>query len=88
MSQLTKEYFDQQLGKLATKEDLKPLVTKAELENLKAHIDTEVHALREEMKQGFKSVDLKLEAIHELLDVRQRVETLERQVQDLLSKAA
>ena len=107
MIQLTKEYFDQQLGKIATKEDLeerlKPLATKKDLERvevsfdrkladqsrqLKAHTDTQVETLRQEMMQGFAEVEHKLDAIHELLDVRHRVETLERQVQDLLTKAA
>ncbi len=74
MTQLTKEHFEQQLGKLATKTDL---------DNLEAHIDSEALVIRQELKQGFQSVDIKLEAIYKMLDVRKRVEYLEREVERL-----
>ena len=94
MIQLTKEYFDQQLGKIATKKDLERVEVSFDRKladqsrQLKAHTDTQVETLRQEMMQSFAEVEHKLDAIHELLDVRHRVETLERQVQDLLTKAA
>ncbi len=96
MTQLTKEHFEQQLGKLATKDDLKKLVskddldeklkrlaTKTDLENLEAHIDAETLVIKRELKQGFQSVDIKLDAIYEMLDVRKRVQHLEREVERL-----
>ena len=38
--ELTKEYFDQQLRNLATKDDLKNFATKDDLENLKQFVHT------------------------------------------------
>ena len=56
----------------------------SDIEDLRTHIDTsiigvrnEISSLRKEMHEGFESVDVKLDAIHEMLDVRKRVECLE-----------
>ncbi len=100
MTQLTKEHFEQQLGKLATKDDLKKLVskddldeklkrlaTKTDLENLEVHIDAETLAIKKQMKEGFHSVDLKLDAIFEMLDVRQRIEKYDKWFQQLAKNA-
>ena len=99
MTQLTKEHFDQQLKKLvskgeldeklkrlATKDDLKNLATKTDLDNLEAHVDAEALAIRKQLKEGFQTVDLKLEAIYEMLDVRQRMEKHEQWLQQLAKK--
>ena len=69
-----KEYFDEKFKNLATKHDL---------ENLEAHIDSEALVIRQDLKQGFQSVDIKLDAIYKMLDVRKRVEQLEREVNRL-----
>jgi hypothetical protein len=53
--ELTKEYFDEQLKNLATKDDLKSLATRDELDNLKSFVQTnmvtkqELDELREEL---------------------------------------
>lgn len=60
MAQLTQEHFDTVLSKLATKEDLRHLATKADVSELEERLN------------------LKLNTIHELLDVRNRVDKLER----------
>ncbi len=87
MTQPTQEHFDKQLKKLVSKDELdeklKRLATKTDLENLEAHIDAETLAIKKQMKEGFHSVDLKLDAIYEMLDVRKRVEHLEREVNRL-----
>ena len=85
MSQLTKEHFDQQLGKLVTKNHLDARLSD-QTRQLKAHTDTQVTDLRKQIKQGFESVDLKLEAIYEMLDVRQRLEKHERWFRDVANK--
>ena len=71
---IKKEYFDAHFKNLATKGDL---------QNLEAHIDSENLVIKRELKQGFQSVDIKLEAIYKMLDVRKRVEHLEREVERL-----
>ena len=77
MAQLTQKHFDEQLKRLASK---------ADLENLEAHIDSETFAIKKQLKEGFDSVDLKLEAIYKMLDVRQRMEKHERWLDQLASK--
>ena len=85
MSQLTKKHFDSQLKKLATKNHLDARLSD-QSQQLKAHTDTQVTNLRKQIKQGFESVDLKLEAIYEILDVRQRMEKHERWIQAAAKK--
>ena len=50
MTQLTKEHLDQQLKKLATKEDLKPLATKKALEKQTETLSTIVNTAFQEQK--------------------------------------
>jgi len=59
----------------------------ADIDELRTHIDAsivgvrnEISSLRKEMHDGFDSVDIKLGAIHEMLDVRKRVDRLEQQM--------
>ena len=85
MTQLTKEHFDEQLKKLVTKDELSARLTD-QTRQLKDYTDTQLTKLREEMKEGFQNVDLQLAAIHEMLDVRKRVEVLENKVQHLEHK--
>ena len=73
MSELTKQYFDKQLGKLATKDELVKLVTKEDLKSLKvsfeSKIETEIAGLARMTNNG-------LEEIKRELDVKKRVDNL------------
>ncbi len=81
MFDLTKQYFDKQLGKLATKEELKKLATKDDLKNgldtlegnLKLHTEQEVADLAGMMSRRFDEVEKKL-------DVREEVDKLKVQM--------
>ena len=77
MSELTKQYFDKQLGKLATKEDLKKLVTKNDLKSeigrLELKVEDEIANLARMTADGFEEIKKKL-------DVRKDVENLDRRV--------
>jgi len=64
MSDLTKQYFDKQLGKLATKEDIKKLDTK---------IENEVLDLAGMMSRRFDELEKKL-------DLREEVDKLKSQM--------
>ncbi len=67
MSQLTKEYFDKRVDKLATKTDLKD----------------QTEELARITKTGFDGVDKQLAAITKMLDVRKDVEALKLQMKDI-----
>lgn len=73
MSELTKQYFDKQIGKLATKEELKTLATKEDIKNVKVEfeikIENEVANLAGMMSRRFDEVEKKL-------DVRAEVDEL------------
>jgi len=95
MSQLTQEAFQAALRKLATKDDLeglatkddlKTLVTKAELQDLRTHIDASSIGVKNDISGLRAEMNLRFDAMLELLDMRKRVETLERQVAELLAK--
>ena len=92
MSELTKQYFDQQLGKLATKEELKKLATKEDIksldtkiENLDIKIENEVASLAGMMSRRFDELEKKL-------DLREEVDKLKVQMKkvwealDIVSK--
>jgi hypothetical protein len=74
MAQLTQEHFDQTLKGLATKKDLESLATKADLER---------SATKQDLTDLEERLNLKLDAIHQMLDVRYRVEKLEETVAEL-----
>jgi len=65
MTELSKEYFDQKLNTLATKQDLE-----SQTEKLKAYADEPTEKLAAMVADGF-------EEVKELLDVRERVKQLE-----------
>lgn len=81
---LTKEYFDKALKGLASKDDLKALVTKADLDDrfehqtrlLMAYSDNQVEKLAQMVAAGF-------EEIKGMLDVRERMAKLETEVRKL-----
>lgn len=81
MSELTKQYFDKQLGKLATKEEIRKLVTKDDLRNslsvlesnLKLHTEQEVAELAGMVSRRFDEIEQKL-------DVRAEVDQLKSQM--------
>jgi len=82
MAQLSKEHFDQQIKGFVTKTEFSARITD-QTRQLKEYTDTLVSDLRGEIREGFESVDEKLDAIKELLDVRNRVEKLEAKVTEL-----
>ena len=59
MSELTKQYFDKQLGKLATKEDIKDVkvLIKAEAGRLETKIENEVVELAGMTSRRFDKLD-------------------------------
>lgn len=59
MAELTREYFDKQLGNLATKQDLKNLATKDELKNLVTKDELKNLATKEELRKLATKEDLK-----------------------------
>jgi hypothetical protein len=66
------------------------LAKTSDIEELRTHIDASIHGLqnelqgfRKEAQDGFAGVDIKLSAIHELIDVRERLLVLEQQVAEL-----
>lgn len=69
--ELTKEYFDKQLGNLATKEDIKGV--KTEVSRLEAKIENEVADLAGMMSRRFDELERKL-------DVRAEVDQLKSQM--------
>ena len=73
MTQLTKEHLDQQLKKLATKDDLKPLATKKALEEqteqLATIINTAFQEQKDHMDQKFVHVDEQFEKVNDRLQV-------------------
>ncbi|MDP3697409.1 MAG: hypothetical protein Q8R55_05325 [Candidatus Taylorbacteria bacterium] len=72
MSDLTKQYFDKQLGKLVTKDDLKKELNVLE-GNLKLHTEQEVADLAGMMSRRFDELEKKL-------DVREEVDKLKVQM--------
>jgi hypothetical protein len=71
MAELSKEYFDQKLKSLATKEDLE-----AQTRELKSYTDQQTEKLAVMVADGF-------EEVKELLDVRERVKHLESDMQKI-----
>ncbi len=65
MTEISKEYFDQKLSTLATKQDLD-----TQTKQLKAYADQQTEKLAAMVADGF-------EEVKELLDVRERVKQLE-----------
>lgn len=65
MTEISKEYLDQKLGTLVTKQDLE-----AQTKQLKAYTDEQTEKLAAMVADGF-------EEVKELLDVRERVKHLE-----------
>ncbi|MDP3792808.1 MAG: hypothetical protein Q8Q89_03720 [bacterium] len=72
MSDLTKQYFDKQLGKLVTKEDLRESLDTLE-GNLKLHTEQEVADLAGMVSRRFDEVEKKL-------DLREEVDKLKFQM--------
>jgi len=72
MAELTKQYFDKQLDKLVTKENLKDGLDALE-SNLKLHTEQEVASLAGMMSRRFDELEKKL-------DVRAEVDQLKSQM--------
>ena len=84
MSELTKEYFEQhlsdQLKGLATKEDLKPLATKA---NVHEGVEELARIIAETVANPMEA---RFNELEKLLEVRLRVDNLESLVQHNFKK--
>lgn len=93
MSELTKQYFDKQLVKLATKEELKKLATKEEVKNLatkedikdvKSLVQTEAGRLETKIETEVAElagmVSRRFDEVEKKLDVRVEVEQLKFQM--------
>ena len=82
MSELTKQYFDKQLGKLATKEELKKLATKEEIVKLATKEDIQDVKISLETKIENEIADLagmtsrRFDELERKLDVRAEVDQL------------
>ena len=55
--------------------------------SLQGDVRRETLAIKKQMKEGFHGVDLKLDAIFEMLDVRQRIEKYDKWFQQLAKNA-
>jgi len=75
MAELSQEYFDQQLKNLATKDDLKPLATKKDVD---AAVDELAQIVSNTIAAPMEQQFAKLEA---QLDVAERVKALESDMQ-------
>lgn len=65
MNELSKDYFDEQLQTLAAKTDVHRL-------------ETNIQKLAQGLDERFSSVNLKLDAIYQMLDVREQVLRLQQ----------
>ena len=73
--ELTKEYFDQQLSNLATKDDLLELATKNDLALIRADLS--------EVKEKVNRIDFSTDedhraALHDIADLKTRMTALEQ----------
>ena len=86
MSSLSKEHFDKQLHKLATKSQLKGLDSSVRRQ-FTDHANQLKDYTNSQLKQLEERLNVKLDAIIELLDVQERVVALERQVSELMKQS-
>lgn len=75
MSDLTKQYFDKQLGKLATKEDIKKLAT--DIEDAKVVLEDKIET---EIADLARMTENRFEEIKRELDVKKRVDNLDHRI--------
>jgi len=88
MSELTKQYFDKQLGKLATKEDLKNLVTKKDLKSEVAGLETKIENVKVALETKIESeianlagmTSRRFDKLEQELNVKSRVDNLDRRM--------
>ena len=93
MANLTKEYFDRKIGTLvtkdglkkelksfATKDDLKNFATKDDLKNFAIKDDLKNFATKDDLGELAAMISRGFEEIIRKLDVRERVEKLEKKV--------
>ena len=73
--ELTQEYLNKALSNLATKDDLKPLATKADIEGAVNHLAGVINeTIAEPMEKHF-------EELKDYLKVKEDVQTLKREMQ-------
>lgn len=75
--ELTQEYLDKALSNLATKDDLKPLATKADLEGAVSHlVGVSNETIAEPMERHF-------EQLKDYLKTKEDVQMLKREMQQI-----
>lgn len=77
MSNLTKQHFDKQLSRLATKEELKKLATKEDIEDVRVSLETKIET---EMADLARMTENRFEEIKKELDVKKRVDNLDHRI--------
>ena len=89
MSELTKEYFDKQLGKLATKDDIKDvkILVKSEVSRIDsrmARLDTRMDSLETKIENEVADlagmISRRFDEVEKRLDVRAEVDQLKVQM--------
>lgn len=75
MTQLSQEYFEEKIDTLATKKDLQ------DVHHAVDGVRTDMGSLRTEMNEGFTKVDIKLDAMLELLNSRKALRNLVHEIQ-------
>ena len=84
MANLTKEYFDRKIGVLITKDglrkELKNFATKDDLKNFATKDDLKNFATKDDLNELAAMINRGFEEIIRKLDVRERVEKLEKKV--------
>ncbi len=86
MANLTAEYLDKQLGKLDKKLDVGFRVVKDDIGDIKSEIKAVKVELKEDIENLAAMTNRGLEEVSRKLDVRERVEKLERRM-DKVSEA-
>lgn len=79
---LTKEHFDQALKNLPTKADLDRKLVDS-VKHVMGHTNTQISRIESKLDEMDEGINIKLDAIHPMLDIRDRVTRLEEQVKQL-----
>src|SRR5712692_813622 len=85
-SALTKEHFDQAIKTLATKEDLKRQIADG-VKHVMGHTNTQTEKLTGKLDQMDESINIKLDAIYKMLDVRKEMEKHREWIKKIAEKS-
>jgi hypothetical protein len=86
MTALTKEYFDRQVADLASKKDLVGLATKIDVGQLETNLGDEIAELAQMTAKGFDHVDDQFAEVIKKLDVRDELDHLKLEFQEMKDK--